>query len=82
MAAGYSFPSWALLPLGVTGSSAALAALRVRQGRLDLLDGIDLLDRSGEDALQDLLTEIGVDGSDLGERAPGQGAAQMKPTDV
>src|SRR5213593_146382 len=56
--------------------SAALGALRVRHGLLDLLDGIDRLDGRREDALRDLLAEVGVDRSDLLERSCAQGSAE------
>src|SRR5213593_664280 len=47
---------------------AALAALRVRHGFLDVLDGIDRLDGCRQDTLRDLLAEVGVDRADLVER--------------
>src|SRR5688572_8136994 len=56
--------------------TAALAPLRVGQGGLDLLDRVDLLDRRRQDALEDLLAEVGVDRPDLRQRAGGQAAAE------
>src|SRR2546428_11152443 len=55
---------------------AALAALRVRHRFLDVLDGIDGLDGCRQDALRDLLAEVGVDRAYLVERTRVQRAAE------
>src|SRR5207253_7762025 len=56
--------------------AAALPALRVGQRGLDLVDGVDALDRRGEDAFDDLIAEVRVDRANLSERARGQSSPE------